>query len=118
MNVVSADWLPYCLPLKRPWLTSQGRLDERHGHLLRLRTSDGLTGWGERGQLNLALSEDGLKWHSVGELEKEPGAEFSYPAMIQVPTSQRADDTGLVHITYTWKRDRIKHVVIDPSQLK
>ena len=47
MNVVSADWLPYCLPLKRPWLTSQGRLDERHGHLLRLRTSDGLTGWGD-----------------------------------------------------------------------
>lgn len=47
MSVVSADWLPYCLPLRRPWLTSQGRLDERHGCLLRLRTSDGLTGWGD-----------------------------------------------------------------------
>ncbi len=78
----------------------------------------GSSGWGERGELNLALSEDGLQWHSVGELENEPGAEFSYPAMIQTPTSQRADDAGLVHITYTWKRDRIKHVVIDPSQLK
>lgn len=25
---------------------------------------------------------------------------------------------GLVHVTYTWKRRRIKHVVIDPAGLK
>lgn len=71
----------------------------------------GETGWGDRGQLNLALSEDGLNWQSVGELEKQAGAEFSYPAMIQDPV------TGLVHITYTWNRERIKHMVIDPSLL-
>ncbi len=43
-------------------------------------------------------------------LESEPG-EYSYPAIIQT-----AD--GRVHITYTWKRLRIKHVEIDPSRLK
>ena len=25
---------------------------------------------------------------------------------------------GLVHVTYTWKRERIKHVVIDPAKLQ
>ena len=43
-------------------------------------------------------------------LEDEPG-EYSYPAIIQ-------SDDGLVHITYTWKRERIKHVVVDPTKLK
>ena len=36
--------------------------------------------------------------------------EYSYPAIIQ-----SAD--GLVHLTYTWKRQRVKHVVIDPAKL-
>jgi predicted neuraminidase len=43
-------------------------------------------------------------------LEREPG-EYSYPAIIQT-----AD--GLVHITYTWKRERVRHVVVDPKQLR
>ncbi len=47
MKVVAADWLPYCLPLRRPWQTSRGKLTERCGRLLRLRTADGLTGWGD-----------------------------------------------------------------------
>ena len=25
---------------------------------------------------------------------------------------------GLVHVTYTWKRQRIRHVVVDPSKLR
>lgn len=47
MNVVAADWLPYALPLRAPWRTSRGTLHERCGRLLRLQTSDGLTGWGD-----------------------------------------------------------------------
>jgi len=43
-------------------------------------------------------------------LENEPG-EFSYPAMIQ-------GRDGNLQITYTWKRTRIKHVVINPNSLK
>ena len=62
-----------------------------------------------RTPLNVALSKDGIDWKSALTLESEPG-EFSYPAVIQ------ARD-GLVHITYTWQRQRIRHVVLDPAKL-
>ena len=71
----------------------------------------GSSGWGRRGLLNLAISDDGLEWKKVATLEQETNAEFSYPAMIQ------AED-GFVHISYTWKRQRIKHVVVDPSRIQ
>ena len=71
----------------------------------------GKTGWGRRGLLNLAVSDDGLEWRKVAVLEQEERAEFSYPAIIQTKD-------GLVHMTYTWKRQRIKHVVVDPAQVQ
>jgi predicted neuraminidase len=61
----------------------------------------------ERTPLNVAVSTDGKSWPDVIVLEKDAG-EYSYPAVIQTRD-------GLVHITYTWKRRRIKHVVIDPG---
>lgn len=63
-----------------------------------------------RSPLNIAVSADGRDWQTALVLEDEPGYEFSYPAVIQ------ARD-GKVHVTYTWKRKRIKHAVIDPAQL-
>jgi predicted neuraminidase len=62
-----------------------------------------------RSPLNVALSRDGRTWGAPFALETEPG-EYSYPAVIQT-------SDGLVHITYTWKRERIKHVVIDPARM-
>jgi len=47
VKLVAADWLPYALPLKRPWQTSHGVIGERRGRLLRLQSTDGLTGWGD-----------------------------------------------------------------------
>jgi predicted neuraminidase len=63
-----------------------------------------------RSPLNVAISRDGKVWDAALVLESEPG-EYSYPAVIQ-----SAD--GHVHITYTWKRQRVKHVEIDLAQLK
>ncbi|MCA9198757.1 MAG: exo-alpha-sialidase [Planctomycetales bacterium] len=62
-----------------------------------------------RSPLNLAVSSDGKTWQAAAVLENEEG-EYSYPAIIQT-----AD--GLVHMTYTWKRRRVKHVVVDPKKL-
>ncbi len=63
-----------------------------------------------REMINVAVSDDGQQWHQTVTLENEPKAEFSYPAVIQ-------SKDGLVHITYTWKRQRIVHVVLRPSEL-
>ncbi|WP_460935185.1 sialidase family protein [Spirosoma humi] len=64
---------------------------------------------GPRTPLEAAISDDGKTWKTLAVLESEPG-EFSYPAVIQT-----AD--GLVHVTYTWKRKRIKHVVLNPKKV-
>lgn len=61
--------------------------------------------------LNVALSDDGKNWGAALLLEKEKSGEFSYPAVIQTKD-------GLVHITYTWRREKIRHIVVDPAQLK
>lgn len=63
---------------------------------------------GSRSPLNIALSSDGTDWKPWLVLEDEPKMEFSYPAVIQ-----GAD--GRIHVTYTWKRQRIKYVVLDPG---
>jgi predicted neuraminidase len=62
-----------------------------------------------RTPLNVAVSGDGKGWKPAIVLEGQKG-EYSYPAVIQA-----AD--GLVHVTYTWKRERVRHVVIDPAKL-
>lgn len=59
MKIVGADWLPYALPLKRPWQTSRGQLETRLGRLLRLQSADGLTGWGDCAPLpEFGIDED------------------------------------------------------------
>ncbi len=66
---------------------------------------------GLRYPLDVAISDDGKDWRRVVTLETEPkGAGYAYPAVVQ------AKD-GKVHITYTWDRKMIKHVVLDPKKL-
>ena len=67
-------------------------------------------GRSERNSLNLALSRDGREWEAALVIEKGQG-EFSYPAIIQT-------SDGRVHITYSWNRQRIRHVVVDPTKLE
>jgi len=62
-----------------------------------------------REMLNVAVSRDGRHWKPVWTLERQKG-EHSYPAIIQ------ASD-GMVHVTYTYLRQSVKHVVLDPKTL-
>ena len=63
-----------------------------------------------RAKLDLAISPDGKSWKRAVVLEDSDG-EYSYPAMIQTRD-------GRVHVTYTWKRQRVKHVVLDPGRFE
>lgn len=58
-----------------------------------------------RHKLNLAISKDGKKWTDALILENEEKGEYSYPAIIQA-----AD--GKIHITYTYNRINVKHIVL------
>lgn len=64
-----------------------------------------------RSPLNVARSTDnGRSWRRGATLEDESG-EFSYPAVIQTRD-------GRLHVTYTWNRRHVKHVVLDPARLR
>ncbi|TDB67976.1 sialidase family protein [Arundinibacter roseus] len=58
-----------------------------------------------RQKLHVAVSKDGMSWADVHVLENQPRGEYSYPAVVQA-----AD--GNVHITYTWERRKVRHVVL------
>jgi predicted neuraminidase len=59
--------------------------------------------------LNIAVSDDGINWKPAVLLENDLNdTEYSYPAVIQSKDNR-------IHITYTWNRKLIKHVVIDPG---
>lgn len=69
--------------------------------------------WGDRNILNMAISEDGIQWKAAALLENDENedGEYSYPAVIQTKD-------GKIHITYTWNRKLIKHIVVDPELIQ
>jgi predicted neuraminidase len=62
-----------------------------------------------RTPLSIAVSRDGKNWEPALTLEDEPG-EYSYPAVIQ-------GRDRMIHVTYTWKRERIRYARIDPAEI-
>ena len=68
-------------------------------------------GKGARTPLNVAISTDGKNWQAALVLEDSPVSQYSYPSVIQ-------SKDGMVHFVYTWRRERIKYVKVDPSQLE
>lgn len=63
-----------------------------------------------RSPLNIAISKDGVNWDAALVLEDSKISQYSYPSIIQ-------GSDGMLHCVYTWRRQKIKYVKIDPSQL-
>jgi len=68
---------------------------------------------GERARWPLVVSSsrDGVAWTQAVTLDDAPMRHgYAYPAIIQTRD-------GKVHVTYTFNREKIKHVVLDPAKL-
>jgi predicted neuraminidase len=65
----------------------------------------------KRADLRLALSTDeGRTWRPGPVIESEARREYSYPHLVE-------DGRGRIHLTYTWERERIKHVEFNVAWL-
>ena len=79
--------------------------DDRHVLVYNpVATPEGENG-GKRSPLSVAVSSDGKNWRDILTLENDDKGEYSYPAVVE-------GRDGTIHITYTWRRSRIKHVQI------
>ena len=58
---------------------------------------------GARTPLSILRSADGIHWNHWITLEDSPILQYSYPSIIQ-------SRDGNIHVVYTWRRQRIKHV--------
>jgi len=85
---------------------SDGRQALVYNHVL----PPGREAKGLRTPLNLALSKDGINWSAVLILEDSPISQYSYPCIIQ-------GKDGMIHILYTWRRQKMQYVKIDPNLL-
>jgi predicted neuraminidase len=68
---------------------------------------------GARVPLSIAVSNDGKNWKRICDLEgltkSNASDEYSYPAVIQTTD-------GVIHIVYTYNRQTIKHVILNPPK--
>ena len=66
----------------------------------------------DRSDLSLAVSDDdGASWRITRVLEQQPEMEYSYPSLAM-------DDSGLIHLVYTYRRQSIKHAVFNEAWLE
>ncbi|MDH3568513.1 MAG: exo-alpha-sialidase, partial [Desulfobacteraceae bacterium] len=65
-----------------------------------------------RDNLTLVISGDrGRTWKDLKVIESDPDNEYSYPSISM-------SEEGLYHMTYTYERKRIKHVVFNEAWIK
>lgn len=65
---------------------------------------------GVRTPLSVAVSKNGRDWRHSTLLEDSPVSQYSYPSII-------CGSDGSLHVVYTWRRQRIKYIKLDPKKL-
>ena len=66
----------------------------------------------DRSNLTLVISKDkGKSWKALKVREDGPGKEYSYASI-------NVSDNGLYHLTYTYERKRIKHIVFNEPWIR
>jgi len=69
MRLAAVEAVPYALPFREPYVTARGRLERRELVLTRLRTGDGLEGFGEAVAMSLRGGADAAALaHEVTEI--------------------------------------------------
>lgn len=100
MRIAHARLVPYCLPLRRPWVAAAATLIERRGALLHLTVDDGSEGWGDCAP----LPSSGMAGHdrvmgALGELQRRvASADFSMGDFVCPAEVRWALDTALADI--------------------
>ncbi|WP_104383817.1 exo-alpha-sialidase [Sphingobacterium sp. HMA12] len=114
----SKDWGEHWTPLEKTDLPNNNSgtdavtlKDGRHVLVYNHVLPEGNLAKGARTPLNVAFSKDGKHWQAALILEDSPISQYSYPAVIQTKD-------GLLHFGYTWRRKKMKHVVVDPKKVK
>jgi len=64
-----------------------------------------------RESIGLTVSTGAAGWRPVATLDNEAGQKFAYPFL-------HRDRRGLVHLVYTWKMRRIRHVVMNEAWIR
>lgn len=105
MTTMAATWLPYRLPLRRPWVTAAGVLCEREGRLLRVADPNGRTGWGDCAPLVAAgidpamatrFAEECARLDLAAQAAGQPLATWlaGAPTLTSIPVNAALGDLG------------------------
>jgi len=66
----------------------------------------------DRSDLTMLISEDkGITWEKMKVIENSPGKDYSYPSIMR-------SNSGLYHISYTYEKRRIKHIVFNEAWIR
>lgn len=106
LRIVRSSLQPYCLPLRQPWRSAHGVLNERRGWLVRLDSTGGLSGYGDCAPLPEMGSESAdaalarLQAALPVMRDGEPATllESLEPGWMATPTARCAIETALVDL--------------------